>query len=67
MANSKIFSFAARFILISLLSAVSIFAAGNVDTTFTGYLGKLGVGRANQTLIQPDGKILVSGNFNFVN
>ncbi len=62
----KAFPFVLQFVCFAVFSAASVFAAVNVDTTFNGYLGKLGVGRTG-FILQPDGKILISGNFKMIN
>jgi uncharacterized delta-60 repeat protein len=51
-----------------LLSArFGLAAAGDVDSSFKGYLAKLGGGRCIGSVIQPDGKIIVSGTDTMVN
>ena len=68
MTGIKEFSSSLRVILFALFLLIPAFGtAGNVDTTFTGYLGKLGVGGVNQVVVQPDDKILITGNFTMVN
>lgn len=66
------FSLWSRVLFLSGITLISVSAApkpGSIDPTFDPGRGPLGVSasRGNSTLIQPDGKILVTGDFNGVN
>jgi uncharacterized delta-60 repeat protein len=54
-----------QFILLVLVSLSSALAV-DVDTSFRAYLGKVGKGAVYRSAIQPDGKIIVTGNFTMV-
>ncbi|MGC2237245.1 MAG: FG-GAP-like repeat-containing protein [Pyrinomonadaceae bacterium] len=57
---------AARFILLISICVSPVKAAGEVDTSFNPILVKAPVGQLYQSIIQPDGKIIVTGLFNVV-
>ncbi|MEN3370911.1 MAG: hypothetical protein V7609_3054 [Verrucomicrobiota bacterium] len=61
-----------KVLFLSGITLISVSAApqpGSIDPTFDPGRGPLGVGasRGNSALVQPDGKILVTGSFNGVN
>jgi uncharacterized delta-60 repeat protein len=61
----KTFGFA-QLILAIFVLALSAHAAGEVDTSFLAYLNGPPAGTVNKILVQPDGKVLVGGNFRIV-
>ena len=65
--NSKSIATAARSILLTLVSVASAFAAGEVDTSFSASLTKHLSASVSRSVVQPDGKILIAGNFRVVN
>ncbi|MEZ5306682.1 MAG: FG-GAP-like repeat-containing protein [Pyrinomonadaceae bacterium] len=66
--TTKMFSLVFLTFLIAVLGfPVSIFSAGEVDSSFQGYLHGSTNGTINAVKRQPDGKVLVGGNFTDVN
>ncbi|MET0752226.1 MAG: FG-GAP-like repeat-containing protein [Pyrinomonadaceae bacterium] len=57
---------AARFILLISICVLTVKAAGEVDTSFNPVLVKAPVGQLYQSIIQPDGKIIITGLFNVI-
>jgi uncharacterized delta-60 repeat protein len=64
--GSKMFSAAILLALTAFLH-INVFGAGEVDQSFNAYLGNVPAGVVSKILIQPDGKIIVAGEFNLVN
>jgi uncharacterized delta-60 repeat protein len=63
-----------KFFSLIFLIAVTAFlpvpgfgAAGDVDLSFNPFLSKVPVGTVYRNVIQPDGKIIITGEFNVVN
>jgi uncharacterized delta-60 repeat protein len=68
MFTNKHFLRITQSILIGLFSIISIYgAAGDVDTSFNASVSTNIQGFVGQTLVQPDGKIIISGEFKIVN
>ena len=53
--------------LLILTSSFSVQAAGEVDTSFRGFLTTFGTGHVRRSTVQPDGKILIAGQLGLVN
>jgi uncharacterized delta-60 repeat protein len=65
-SDSKMFA-AAILIALTAFLHFKAFGAGEVDQSFNAYLGNVPAGVISKTLIQPDGKIIVAGEFKLVN
>jgi uncharacterized delta-60 repeat protein len=63
---NRIFA-ALQFCLMTLVLSLTIQAAGEVDPTFNTNVGRFAMESVNALALQPDGKILVVGNFTTVN
>jgi uncharacterized delta-60 repeat protein len=67
MKSTKNIATAAQLILLVLVFVFSARAAGELDTSFNAGLTDNSLRVVKKTLIQPDGKILLAGNFRLVN
>jgi uncharacterized delta-60 repeat protein len=66
MISIKSISIVPIIILLIFVSAFSALAAGEVDTSFNSYLGIVPGGTISRIVVQPDGKIIVAGEFKLV-
>src|SRR4051794_16514956 len=65
MFSNRRLTFTLSLQMLILIAAVSTArAAGEVDRSFKGTLLKTGTGRVFKSVIQPDGKIIITGDFN---